>query len=105
MHRNQRSCHPPRAMADSCGGAFYNQATRMAAISSGSSLACRAEVHRSSIAIAMPKNSRSEPSQPLRHNTWIQHVNHSISQIRSTAQSFQKRGRGMKVLFNWLPFL
>ena len=26
---NRRSCHPPRAMADSCGGAFYIQATLM----------------------------------------------------------------------------
>ena len=91
-------------MADGCGGAFYIQATLMAAISGGSSLGRWA--HRSSMVIIalLKNNNRYELSQPLRYNTWVRPFNHSILPISSIVHRFQKRGRGMKVLYDGLPF-
>ena len=78
--------------------AFYIQTTLMAAISDGSSLACCAEAHRSSMAIiAMPRII--VPNCPGFLQQRSQSVNHSISQIQSTEHSFKKRWRGMKVLY------
>jgi hypothetical protein len=66
-------------MADGCGGAFDIQATLMAAISGGGSLACCAE-------------GRTDCC----HAEEIRQVNHSILQYNCDCAQFQKRGRGMK---------